>query len=65
MLDNFIIYTGSRYGGAQLREWLKPPVSRLVPFLKGLHVSLGKDEREVTPRGAVGLIISDQLQIEL
>lgn len=66
MPDNFIIYGNARRGSEKLEHFLAREITALAPSIPGnpIQVLMGKDEQLITLRGAAGLVISKQLEIE-
>jgi len=65
MLDNFIIYGDARRGHKVLEDLLLRELEALSGPKTGslITVLTGRDEQQITLRGAAGLVISRQLEI--
>ncbi|MEM7441762.1 MAG: ROK family transcriptional regulator [Pseudomonadota bacterium] len=66
MPSDFILYGDIVEGSAQLHDRIEADVKLLSPRHPGgkRHVICGSEEEKTTLRGAAGLVISEQLQIE-
>jgi predicted NBD/HSP70 family sugar kinase len=66
MPDNYIIYGDAVRGGPAFQTMLVEELEQLAAPMagRGLTVRMGRDERQTTLRGAAGLVISRQLEID-
>jgi predicted NBD/HSP70 family sugar kinase len=66
MPDNYIIYGDVVRGGSAFQALLAEELEQLAAPMagRGLSVLMGRDERKTTLRGAAGLVISRQLEID-
>ena len=66
MSDNFIVYGSARRGGERLERLLVSELDELAASIEGnpIRVIMGRNEQQITLRGAAGLVISQQLAIE-